>query len=162
MLALAYMDSTMYGKALEALEEAIKISPELHTLFVYRAVCAGRFAKALHDEVQRAALFRTAEDSYLRAINLDPTSTNALYGLGILYTYELERPEETVPLMEKILAREKRNVDALFLLAASQYFLGNTEAALDAYDQIIAISDAGSRREEARKNKRVILEGALR
>jgi tetratricopeptide (TPR) repeat protein len=162
MLAIAYLDNAMYGKALEAIEDAIRIFPEQHSLFIYRAISAARLAKALSDENEKLALLKTAEESYLRAISLDPASVNAMYGLGILYTYELGQPENALPLAEKILDRERKNVDALFLLAGIQYLLGNVEAALESYDRIIAISEAGTRREEARNNKRQILEEAIR
>jgi cytochrome c-type biogenesis protein CcmH/NrfG len=162
MLALAYLDKAMYGKALEALEEAIRIHPEQHMLFIYRAISAARLAKALRSNEQRAEYMRTAEDSYLRAIALDPDSSQALYGLAILYTYELDQPENALPLVDKLLRKESRNVDAMFLLAATHYLMGNIEAALETYDKIITTTSAGTRRDEAKKNKERILEEAMR
>jgi cytochrome c-type biogenesis protein CcmH/NrfG len=162
LLALAYLDKAMYGKALEAIEDAIRIQPEQHALFIYRAISAARFAKALKDEAEKARYMKIAEDSYLRAISLSPSSTQALYGLAVLYVYELDRAENALPLVEKILRKESRNVDALFLLAATHYLMGNMEAALETYDKIIATSNAGTRRDEAKKNKERILEEAMR
>ncbi|MDR1316215.1 MAG: tetratricopeptide repeat protein [Spirochaetales bacterium] len=162
LLALAYLDRAMYGKALEAIEEAIRIHPQQHGLFVYRAISAARFAKALKDEAEKAGYMKIAEDSYLRAIALEPSSVQAMYGLAILYIYELDRPENALPLVEKILSRESKNVDAMFLLAATHYLMGNMEAALETYDKIIATSNAGTRRDEAKKNKERILEEAMR
>lgn len=162
LLALAYLDKAMYGKALEAIEDAIRIHPEQHTLFIYRAISAARFAKALKDDAEKARYMKTAEDSYLRAIALNPSSTQAMYGLAILYIYELDKAENALPLAEKILQRESKNVDAMFLLAATHYLMGNTEAALETYDRIIATSNAGTRRDEAKKNKERILEEAIR
>ncbi|MDR1933642.1 MAG: tetratricopeptide repeat protein [Spirochaetales bacterium] len=161
MLALAYLDKSMYGKALEALEEAIRIHPEQHGLFIYRAISAARLAKALRDEAERMRYMQSAEESYLRAIALEPGSSQALYGLAILYTYELDQPENALPLVEKLLRKESRNVDAMFLLAATHYRMGNMEAALETYDKIIATSNAGTRRDEAKKNKERILEEAM-
>jgi tetratricopeptide (TPR) repeat protein len=162
LLALAYLDKAMYGKALEAIEDAIRIHPEQHGLFIYRGISAARFAKALKNEAERDQYMRIAEDSYLRAIAIDPSSTQAMYGLAVLYIYELDKAENALPLVEGILRRESKNVDAMFLLAAVHYLMGNTEAALEAYDKIIATSDAGTRRDEARKNKERIFEEALR
>ena len=161
LLALAYLDRKMYGKALEAIEDAIRIHPEQHGLFIYRAVSAARLAKSLNNDAEKAVYFKTAEDSYLRAISLEPNSTQALYGLAILYVYELDQPEDALPLVERILRRESRNVDAMFLLGTVHYLLGNTEAALETYDRIIATSNAGTRRDEAKKNKERILEEAM-
>jgi cytochrome c-type biogenesis protein CcmH/NrfG len=162
LLALAYLDKAMYGKALEAIEDAIRIHPEQHGLFIYRAISAARFAKALKDQAEKDRYMKIAEDSYLRAIALEPGSTQALYGLAVLYTYELDRPENALPLVERILQKESRNVDAMFLLAVTHYLIGNTEAALETYDKIIATSNAGTRRDEAKKNKERILEEAMR
>ncbi|MDR1626539.1 MAG: tetratricopeptide repeat protein [Spirochaetia bacterium] len=162
LLALAYLDKAMYGKALEAIEDAIRIHPEQHTLFIYRAISAARLAKALKDEAEKDRYMKTSEDSYLRAIELNPSSTQAMYGLAILYIYELDKAENALPLVEKILRKETRNVDAMFLLAATHYLMGNTEGALETYDKIIATSEAGTRRDDAKKNKERILEEAMR
>jgi tetratricopeptide (TPR) repeat protein len=161
-LALAYIDKQMYGKALEAIEEAVRIHPEQHSLFIYRAISAARLAKALKSEAEKASYMKLAEDSYLRAIALDSGSVQALYGLAVLYTYEFDQPQNALPLLERILRKESRNVDALFVLGATHYLMGNTEAALETYDRIIAISSAGLRRDEAKKNKERILEEAMR
>jgi cytochrome c-type biogenesis protein CcmH/NrfG len=162
LLAIAYLDKSMYGEALEALEEAIRIHPEQHGLFIYRAISAARLAKALKSDVERMEYMKIAEDSYLRAIALEPASTQALYGLAVLYTYELDQPENALPLVDRILRKESRNIDAMFLLAAAHYLMGNTEAALETYDKIIATSNAGTRRDEAKKNKERVLEEAMR
>ncbi|MCL1818093.1 MAG: tetratricopeptide repeat protein [Spirochaetaceae bacterium] len=162
LLAIAYLDKKMYGKALEAIEEAIRIHPEQHSLFIYRAIAAARLAKALNNDREREAYLKTAEDSYLRAISLNSASNQALYGLAVLYVYELDQPENALPFVERILRRESRNIDAMFLLATTHYLLGNTEAALETYDRIIATSNAGTRRDEAKKNKERILEEAMR
>ncbi|MDR3201143.1 MAG: tetratricopeptide repeat protein, partial [Spirochaetales bacterium] len=162
LLAIAYLDKAMYGKALEAIEDAIRIYPEQHVLFVYRAISAARLAKALKSDTERMQYMQIAEDSYQRAIAIDPLSTQALYGLAILYTYELGKPENALPLVERILKKETRNVDAMFLLGAAHYLMGNMEAALETYDKIIATSNAGTRRDEAKKNKERILEEAMR
>lgn len=162
LLALAYLDRAMYGPALDALEKAVAIHPEQAPLFLFRAIAAGRLSKAVGDEAQRRSLLAAAEESYLRAASLDPLSNQAPYGLAVLYFFELDRPEDALPLVEGVLARENKNVDALFLLAGIHYALGNPEDALDAYDRIIGLSEAGTRRDEARRNRNTILEGAVR
>ena len=162
LLALAYINNQMYGQALEAIEEAIRIHPELHTLFIYRAISAARLAKAVNSEIERASYFHTAEDSYLRALSLEPNSGQALYGIAVLYTYELGLPQNALPFLERLLRKETRNFDALFVLGATHYLLGNTEAALETYDKIITMTSAGIRRDEAKRNKERILEEAMR
>jgi tetratricopeptide (TPR) repeat protein len=162
LLALAYLDRAMYGQALEALDRAVEIYPEQAPLFLFRGVAAARMSKAVRDGTEKIALLDTAEAAYRRAIALDPASVAALYGLAILYSFELGRNGDALPLVEGILDREKNNVDALFLLARVHFALGRPEEAIAAYDRIIAIPEAGSRGDEARRNKRQILEGATR
>lgn len=162
LLALAYLDRDMYGPALEALDRAVEIHSEQSPLFLFRAIAAARMSKAVRDPGERGTLLETAESSYLRAILLDPAYVQALYGLAILYAFELGREADALPLTQKILDREKDNVDALFLLGRLQYSLGRPEEALAAYDRILNIPAAGSRRDEARRNRRLILEEAVR
>jgi cytochrome c-type biogenesis protein CcmH/NrfG len=162
MLALAYIDRNMYGEALEALDGAVRIYPEQANLFLFKGIAAGRLSKALSDPAEIEALRNLSEQAYLRCLDIDPGVNQALYGLAVLYAFEMERPKDAIPLLEKLLLREKQNVDALFLLALCQYSLGYSEDALTTYDRIIDTPAAGARREEARKNKKLILEGAVR
>ncbi|MGL4985938.1 MAG: tetratricopeptide repeat protein, partial [Treponemataceae bacterium] len=49
MLGSRYIDNQMYGEALKAYQEAIKIYPSNQNLFYYIGVCAGYMAKASLD-----------------------------------------------------------------------------------------------------------------
>lgn len=162
LLAIAYIDRRMFGEALESIESAIRIYPEQAPLFLYKAIAAGRLSKAIMDKKEKAELLETAETSYLRCIDLDPLSVGGLYGLAVLYAFELNRPNEAIPLLQKILVKQKQNVEALFLLARVYVAVGYVEDALSTYDRIIDTPSAGTLREEARKNKKLILEGAVK
>jgi cytochrome c-type biogenesis protein CcmH/NrfG len=139
MLALKYVDNGMYGLALEALDEAAAVYPENPILFQYMGVSAARAAKGIiADTGERARLFARAETAYRRAIVLDPDYVNAMYGLAVLLALELDRPAEAKPLLDGVLTREPKNVDALFLLGRIAYVDGRYEDAMDAYERILA------------------------
>ena len=159
MLALKYMDNEMYGLALDALTQAIKIYPENPQLFYYAAVSSARMAKAdVTDQKTMEAGLTAAEEYYTRAIFLDPTYVNALYGLSVLYAVELGQEEEAEPLLKKILALEPKNLDALFLLARTEYSLGRPEQAIDYYNRIIDTNPPAAIKTKAEDNKRQIQE----
>ncbi len=154
MLALAYLDRGMYGLALEALDSAIAVYPENPILFYYAGASAGRMAKAeVADPARVTVLFSRAEASYRRAISLDPGYVNALYGLAVLYAFELDRPADAVPLLDTVLTKEKKNLDAMFLLARVDYTLGRLDAALAEYDRILASSPSEPLKKQAEANR---------
>jgi tetratricopeptide (TPR) repeat protein len=155
MLALTYVDNGMYGLALEALDEAVAVYPENPILFQYMGVSAARAAKGLvADAADQARLFARSEAAYRRAIFLDPEYVNALYGLSVLLALELGRPAEAVPLLDAVLEREPKNLDALFLLGRIAYADGRYEDAVDCYDRILATRPPEKLRDQAEQNER--------
>lgn len=155
MLALKYVDNGMYGLALEALDEAAAVYPENPILFQYMGISAARAAKGLvADAAERARLLARSEAAYRRALFLDPGYVNALYGLAVLLALELDRPSEAEPLLAEVLAREPKNVDALFLLGRIAYAEGRYEDAVDFYDRIVAARPPQALRDQAERNKR--------
>jgi tetratricopeptide (TPR) repeat protein len=159
MLALKYLDANMYGLALENLGKAIEIYPENPQLFYYCAVANARMAKAeVIDSAAAAGGLSRAEAYYRRAVFLDPGYVNALYGLAVLYALELGRPAEAEPLLQAILSREKKNIDALALLARVRYAAGRLEEAAELYQRIADTTTAGRLKSQALENKRAIEE----
>jgi len=152
LLALQYMDRQMYGEAYDSLQQAIRIHPENPILFFYAAVCAARMSQARVDEESRARWLDRAEKLYRRALDLDPGYVDALYGLSALLVFELNRPAEAETLLERILAIEERNLDALFLLGNVYYRLGRLEAAMDTYREAAAATKVPERRDQALDN----------
>lgn len=159
MLALKYMDASMYVLALENLAKAAEIYPENPQLAYYSAVASARMAKAeLVDQAAAAEHIRRAETYYRRAIFLEPGYVNALYGLAVLYSMELGRPAEAEPLLLTIIAKEKKNVDALFLLARIRYSAGRAEEAIEIYQRIADTTQASRLKAQALENKNAIEE----
>jgi tetratricopeptide (TPR) repeat protein len=159
MLALKYIDAEMYGLALDALAQSIAIFPENPQLFYYAAVSSARLGKAdVTDQKKMDALLLSAEAYYKRAIFLDPTYVNAMYGLAVLYAVEMGRAEDAMPLLNQVLEREKKNLDAMFLLARVNYQLARPEQAIEMYNKIIDTNPPPAIKSRAEDNKRTIQE----
>lgn len=166
ILATRYLDNGMYGKALETFRKAIEYYPENQNLYYYVGVCAGYMAKSALDYEatgSRAARDRyldLAETSYLRAIGLQQDYYRALYGLSVLYIFELNRPEDAIPYIERALDIERKNVEAMFVAARAYYMTGKYDEAIDMYDRILSLSPDKERKAQAEANKSMIIERA--
>ena len=156
MLAIEYMRGGMYGAAYDTLKQAINIYPENPILFYYSAVCAARMSRAQVLEEDRERWLERSVTLYRRAIDLDPGYADALYGLSVLYVFELERPEEAEALLETMLTVESKEIEGRFLLAGVYYRLGKLEQALELYKEIESLSEVEQKRQEARDNKKRI------
>lgn len=164
ILATRYLDEQMYAEALDALQNAIHYYPANQNLFYYVGVSAGYLANASLDfratgsNSERERYLLLAESGYLRAIELEPRFARALYGLGVLYTFEMNQPAKAIPLLEELLTIEKKNTEGMMVLARAYYMVYDFDSALAMYDKIISTSTAKDRVVEAEKNKRVVLD----
>ncbi len=154
MIAVQYMRAAMYRQAYDSLKEALTIHPENPILFYLSGLCAARYAQTQADNSERDFWLDQAEFHYNRAITLDPLYVGALYGLSVLYIYERGRIREAESLLERILAKESKNVDAMFLLANVYYQMRRFEATLQIYDDIIRLTRVDAKKKEALENKR--------
>ncbi len=161
LLAVKYLDREMYGLALESLEDAIFYNPENPVLFQLGAVCSARMAKSAMDSQKREQYFLRAEKYYNRAIELDARYVDALYGLAILYVFELDRPFDAAPLLERVLRIQKKNSDAMFLLARVYVQSRRIEEAIELYETIEETSTDEFRKSKAAANRRQLLEGVV-
>jgi cytochrome c-type biogenesis protein CcmH/NrfG len=153
MLAVEYMEGGMYEAAYDALQQALAIQPENPILFYYSAVCAARMGKAQVLSQDRASWLDRSERLYLRALDLDPGYADALYGLSVLYVFELDRPEDAEILLEKLLTVESKEINGRFLLARVYYIQGKLEQAMEVYREIERLSNVEQTRREARKDR---------
>jgi tetratricopeptide (TPR) repeat protein len=158
MLAVRYMEMGMFLKAYEALEEARKIYPENPILFYYAGVCAARLSLDQADESARQEWLARAERLYQRALALDPLNSGDMYALAVLDFYELKRPADAEALLLRLLEREKRNSDALFLLGDVYYSTGRLEDALGVYKRLEELPLSQERRKQAQENRKKIEE----
>jgi tetratricopeptide (TPR) repeat protein len=163
ILATRYADRGMHSDALYALEKAIRYNAEDPVLYYLSGVSAAIVAKSSLDfpgsdggEAAKARYLALAEESYLRAIGLDETYARPRYGLGVLYVFELERPREAIPHLERYLELMSSDINAMFVLARAYYMTGTVSRAVELYDRIISRTKDPSIKAEAQKNKEIV------
>ncbi|MDR2759917.1 MAG: tetratricopeptide repeat protein [Spirochaetaceae bacterium] len=162
LLAARLQDRGLYHEALEALERAVYYTPEDAYVHYQRGVSAGIVAKSSFATAEGGAdaqeYFTLSEKSYLRAIELDEDYSRPRYGIGILYVFELNRPQDAIPHLLRYLELTRNDVDAMFVLARAYYMVNNYREALDMYERIITISRDAAKRIEAENNRQTILD----
>jgi tetratricopeptide (TPR) repeat protein len=164
ILAVRLQDKGLHHKALEALERAIYYTPEDQNLQYRTGVSAAAVAKGYIDfsgntnPGEGNRFYTMAETAYLKSIAMDPTYSQPHYGLGVLYVFELNRPEDAIPHLERYLELTTNNVDGMFVLAAAYYLTGQYELALNLYDRILTITKDTAKRAEAERNRQTVMD----
>lgn len=162
ILGSRYMDQKMYKKALKAFQSALEYYPENPNLFYQAGLAASLTAKNSLDfeltgtDIEKKRYFDLAASAYNRALEIDPKHSKAVYALSVLYIFELNRPAEAIPILEKITEWEKKPIDHLFLLGAAYYMTGENEKAIAVYERIIEISSSAEKKAKAESNIREI------
>ena len=162
ILGSRYMDQKMYKKALKAFQSALEYYPENPNLFYQAGLAASLTAKNSLDfeltgtDIEKKRYFDLAASAYNRALEIDPKHSKAVYALSVLYIFELNRPAEAIPILEKIAEWEKKPIDHLFLLGAAYYMTGENEKAIAVYERIIEISSSAEKKAIAESNIREI------
>jgi tetratricopeptide (TPR) repeat protein len=162
LLATRLQEQGLHHEALEALERAVYYIPEDAYVHYQRGVSAGIVAKSSFTAAEGNAgaqeYFTLSEKSYLRAIELDAGYSRPRYGIGILYVFEMNKPQEAIPHLLRYLEISRNDVDAMFVLARAYYMVNNYQDALDMYDRIISVSRDAAKRIEAENNRQTILD----
>jgi tetratricopeptide (TPR) repeat protein len=163
ILAIRLADKNMHNDALAALERAIFFNTEDSILYYLTGISAANVAKSLvgfsaNDERERERYFKLSEASYLRALEIDVTYTKPMYGLSILYVYELDRPQDAIPYLERYLTMQSSDISAMFVLASAYYMTENFSKAVEQYDKIISCTKNQKIKEEASYNRDIIQE----
>jgi tetratricopeptide (TPR) repeat protein len=164
ILALRLQDRNLHNLALDALERAIYYNPSDVMLYYSTGISAGYVAKYYLDffsrdsNQERERLYALAESAYLSAIKLDSTYAKPLYALGVLYVFELDRPGDAIPHLERCLELTTNDTDAMFVLARAYYETDAFQRAIDIYDRIIVLAREDERKREAWNNKQQVLE----
>jgi len=162
ILAIRLADKNMHNDALNALERAIYFNTEDSILYYLTGVSAANVAKSLvgfsaSDERERERYYKLSEVSYLRALEIDVTYTKAMYGLSVLYVFELDRPQDAIPYLERYLTIQSSDISAMFILARAYYMTENYSKAIELYDKIVSRTKDQKIKEEALYNKDVIM-----
>ena len=103
---------------------------------------------------------KLAEEAYLRAIQIEDRYVRALYGLGVLYVFELDEPGKAIPHLEKALSIDTKNLDTMFVLARAYYSNYEFDKAVEMYDKIIETTKSEDTRKTAEENKQIALDAA--
>jgi tetratricopeptide (TPR) repeat protein len=161
ILAIRLADRGMHRDALDALERALHYNSVDPTLFYLSGDYANTVAASVvgfsgNSGTEKDRFLKLAETSFLRAIDLDGDYPKPKLGLGILYTFDLDRPAEAIPHLERYLEQMSSDVKAMFVLARAYYMTGNFDRAIDLYDRIIARSKDPKVKAEAENNKEII------
>ena len=151
----------MHHEALAAFERAIYFNSEDASLFYLTGISAGHAAKSqvgfsADSGLDREGYFTLAENSYLRAIELDNRYTRPMYGLGVLYVFELNRPSDAIVHLETLHEIQPSNIPAMFVLARANFMTGNFSRATELYDLIASRTRNPREREEALTNREII------
>ena len=162
LLASRLQDRGLHWEALEALWQAIYYTPEDPVLHYSMGISAGILAKSIHilpggERNERDSYLDLAEEAFLRAIELDSRYFGPRYSLGVLYVFELDRPEDAIPHLERCLEISRNDVDAMFVLARAFFMLERYQDALDLYDRIITLTRDEQKRIDAQNNRQLIL-----
>lgn len=159
LMGLKYLDYTMYRRALEAFEEALNIYPENANVLYYAGLTSARLSKTEASQVESSNLLNQAVRYYRASLSVNNRFSSPMYGLAILYVYEVDQPELAVPLMELYNTIQKSSMDGRFLLAVALYASGREGEAVEAYNYIIDRSENSLEVESARSNRNSILRG---
>jgi tetratricopeptide (TPR) repeat protein len=121
-------------------------------------VAASTLGFSANSGSEKEHFFNLAESAYLRAIQLDPTYARPRLGLGILYTFDLDRPSQAIPHLERYLQIVSADISAMFVLARAYFLTEQYGHAIEIYDGIISRSKDANIRSEAQNNKEFIRE----
>jgi tetratricopeptide (TPR) repeat protein len=163
LLASRLQDRGLHGEALEALRNAAYYLPQDPSIQYNTGLSAGVMAKASHafpgrENTEKEDYYSLAEKAFLRAIELDGRYLSPRYGLGVLYVFELDRPEDAVPHLQKYLEISRNDVDTMFVLARAYYVMQDYRAAVDLYDRIITLTRDEQKRKDAQNNRQLVME----
>jgi tetratricopeptide (TPR) repeat protein len=101
--------------------------------------------------------FETAERYYRRAIELDPEYLDALYGLAVLYAFELDRLEEALSLLERATTVNPNRARPYMLMGRVLLELDRPEEAAEAYGRAAETAVSDEVADAALENRRRIL-----
>lgn len=164
ILGTKYLENKMYGEALKSFQTALEYYPDNQNLYYWVGVCAGYMSHEALDyggsgstTIQYNYL-KLAESAYLQALKIEDRYVRALYGLGVLYVFELEEPAKAIPHLEKLLTIDTNNHDAMFVLGSAYYLNYDFDKSVEMYDKIIKSTKNASIKAQAEANKKQVLD----
>lgn len=161
ILAIRLADKGMHRDALDAFERALYFKGDDPTVLYLigesaSAVAASALDFSGNSGAEKQRYQTLAESAYLRSIQLDVTYAKPRLGLGILYTFEMNRPVEAIPHLERYRELMAKDLKGMFVLARAYYMTEDYDGAIELYDLIISQSKDPKVRAEAQNNKEII------
>ena len=165
ILGTRYLDEEMYSQAYECFQKAVSFYPDNANLYFYLAVCAGYIANSTIDwnvdaqgttQEIKLKYLRVSEESYQRALSIDPKYYRAMYGIGVLYVFALEESDKAIPYLENFIAVQTKDTDGMFVLARAYYDTMQYEKAIGIYDRIIELKPSQQKIDDAEANKKIV------
>jgi len=158
ILATRLADRNMHNDALAALERAVYYNSEDALLYYLTGVSASYVARSTigfssNDINEKERYYNLAENAYLRALGIDITYTRPMYALGVLYAFELDRPQDAITYLDRYLLIQTSDYSAMFVLARAHFMLENYSQAVEIYDKIISRTKNQNEKEEALNNR---------
>ncbi len=150
-LGLKFLDYKMYGPARDSFSRALELSPESGRLYYYRGLSLSRLALTRQEPDERMEEMLLVEKDYLRSIAVEPKFATPYYSIAILYIYELKRPFEAAPHLEKYVSIERSDSRGHLLYAQLLEDMGQLEKALDHYNKVLSLSQREDEKEQARE-----------
>jgi tetratricopeptide (TPR) repeat protein len=158
ILAVRLQDRGLHKEALDALEQAMNYNAEDPSLRYLAGISAARIAKGTPDTAQRERYYALSESAFLTAIGIDGGYSRPRYALGVLYTFDLGRPEDAIPHLARFLELAVNDVDGMFVLARAYYMASRYREALELYDRILSITKDSEKKREAEQNRQRVME----
>jgi len=161
ILAIRLADKGLDNDALEAFERAVYYNSEDPVIYYLTGVSAAKVAQkkigfTANDSIEKERYYQLSENAYLRALELDETYSKAMYGLAVLYAFELNRPQDAVDQLDRYLQIQKSDINAMFVLARSYYMLRKFTSAIEVYEKIVSTTKDRNIKEEAFKNMDIV------
>jgi tetratricopeptide (TPR) repeat protein len=164
ILAVRLQDRNLHNEALRALERAVYYYPQDPAILYLTGISAARVAKSSLDFEgdnpggDSARYYALAEDAFRKAIAVDDRYVKPMYALGVLYVFELDRPADAVPVMERYLDLTTNDVDGMTLLAHAYALTAQYEFALNLYDKALSITKDKARRAGLEESRRRVMD----
>jgi len=161
ILAIRLADKGMHKDALKAFDRALYYNADDPTLFYLTGESASVAAATTlgfnpDSTAEREHYQDLAESAYLRAIEMDPTYAKPKLGLGILYTFDMNRPADALPHLDRYLQINSNDVGGMFVTARAYYMTENYQRAIELYERIIYRSKNPKVKAEAQQNLELI------
>ena len=101
---------------------------------------------------------KVAEEAFQRALSIDPKYYRAMYGLGVLYIFEMKQSELAIPYLESFLEVQTKDTNGMFALAGAYYDNLEFDKAIALYDRIIELKPNEEKVREAEANKKTVMD----